>query len=191
MKKYLAFLITFWIILGNINAQQFEYDYVELINQHFNGQREFSVTSGRVDILTDEYAIEVEFANKWKGAIGQSLWYALQTNKKPGIVLVKKDLNQNKYVIQLGSALDYAELRQRIKVWVYPDDFQNIKSTVTGPTHYGASNSLEKTQKTKATKYWMTSSSRKRHNSSCRYYNKSNGRFCSESEGIACKVCGG
>jgi endonuclease/exonuclease/phosphatase (EEP) superfamily protein YafD len=38
---------------------------------------------------------------------------------------------------------------------------------------------------------WCTTSSNKRHNSSCRYYMNSNGRKCSKSEGIPCKLCGG
>ena len=39
--------------------------------------------------------------------------------------------------------------------------------------------------------YWLTSSSRKRHNSSCRYYQNSNGKPCGPEEGIPCKICGG
>jgi hypothetical protein len=42
-----------------------------------------------------------------------------------------------------------------------------------------------------ATGYWLTSSSRKRHNSSCRYYQNSNGKPCGPEEGIPCKICGG
>jgi hypothetical protein len=39
--------------------------------------------------------------------------------------------------------------------------------------------------------FWITSSSRKRHNNSCRYYQNSNGRPCGPEDGIACKICGG
>jgi Tfp pilus assembly protein PilN len=39
--------------------------------------------------------------------------------------------------------------------------------------------------------YWMTTSSGKRHNSSCRYYGTTKGRPCSKDEGIPCKICGG
>ncbi|MBQ15148.1 MAG: hypothetical protein CMQ17_12220 [Gammaproteobacteria bacterium] len=39
-------------------------------------------------------------------------------------------------------------------------------------------------------KYWI-SSTKKRHNSSCRYYQKSKGRLGNKDEGVACKVCGG
>ena len=39
--------------------------------------------------------------------------------------------------------------------------------------------------------HWMTTSSKKRHNSSCRYYKKTNGRPCGPNEGVPCKLCGG
>jgi hypothetical protein len=39
--------------------------------------------------------------------------------------------------------------------------------------------------------HWLTLSSSKRHNSSCRYYRNSRGRPCTADEGISCKICGG
>ncbi len=41
-----------------------------------------------VDCLTDDYAIEVDFSNKWAEAIGQSLMYAAELERLPGIILV-------------------------------------------------------------------------------------------------------
>jgi len=51
----------------------------------------------RVDCLTDVYAIEFDFANKYAEAIGQSLHYALMTNKKAGIVLIMTSKNSHVY----------------------------------------------------------------------------------------------
>lgn len=39
--------------------------------------------------------------------------------------------------------------------------------------------------------HWVTSSSGKRHNSSCRWYRNSNGRPATAAEGTACLKCGG
>lgn len=39
--------------------------------------------------------------------------------------------------------------------------------------------------------HWLTTSSNKRHNSSCRWYRNSKGRPCRADEGIPCKICGG
>lgn len=41
------------------------------------------------------------------------------------------------------------------------------------------------------TGYWLTTSSKKRHNSNCRYYRKTKGRSCGKADGVACKICGG
>ena len=46
--------------------------------------------NSRVDCLTNEYAVEVEFASKWPEALGQSLHYALLSKRKPGIALIIK-----------------------------------------------------------------------------------------------------
>jgi len=183
--KPLIFWIYFIFITLSLNGQHYEADYIELINKEMGGHTEVSVTSGRVDILTADYAIEVEFANKWKQAIGQSLWYGLQTNKTPGIVLVKKATDQNKYVLQLGSALQYGGLAGKIKVWVWPDDFNTSATFPIQQYNYTPKNQL------KHTAYWLTTSSNKRHNSTCRYYQKSAGNFCKSNAGIACKICGG
>ena len=40
-------------------------------------------------------------------------------------------------------------------------------------------------------RYWITTRSGVRHNSSCRYYHNSNGRPCGPNEGRACRICGG
>ncbi len=42
-----------------------------------------------------------------------------------------------------------------------------------------------------STGFWLTSSSKKRHNSSCRYYKTSKGSECGQNDGIPCKSCGG
>jgi hypothetical protein len=42
----------------------------------------------RVDCLTREYAIEVDWAKKWAEGIGQALYYANITHKKPAVALI-------------------------------------------------------------------------------------------------------
>jgi len=76
--------------------------------------------------MTKVYAFEIERAAKWKDSIGQSLWYALNTNKKPGIILLIKSKSEFKYAQQLNLALQYAGLDSYIVVYIYPNDFQNL-----------------------------------------------------------------
>ena len=44
--------------------------------------------STRVDCLTDYHAIEFDFSSKWAESIGQSLYYAAMTGKKPAVFLI-------------------------------------------------------------------------------------------------------
>ena len=42
----------------------------------------------RVDCLTDKYAVEFDFANKWAESLGQAMHYSILTGKKPKVVLI-------------------------------------------------------------------------------------------------------
>ncbi|MCP3875223.1 MAG: hypothetical protein GY699_18975 [Desulfobacteraceae bacterium] len=188
--RFNSFLLVWAMIFFPIlaQAQSSEKDYAQLIHREFGGHMEVGVPSGRVDILTNEYAIEVDWANKWKEAIGQALWYGQQTLRKPGIVLILKKPGDLKYAIQLNSTLEHFQLSDKIKVWIYPNDFKVQKEKATYSSNSDYSIAREKgTIKT----HWMTISSQKRHNQNCRYFEKSKGRFCSANEGVVCKICGG
>ncbi len=52
----------------------------------------------RVDCLTKDYAIEFDFAKKWAESVGQSLYYAELTHKKPAVVLILKNWADLRYV---------------------------------------------------------------------------------------------
>lgn len=81
-----------------------------------NGQAEYLLPDKtRCDCLTDEYAVEHDFGSKWAEAIGQALYYSLQTGKKPGIVLILEDENDYKYWIRLNTTIDHFKLP--IKTW--------------------------------------------------------------------------
>jgi len=76
--------------------------YQEQYAKKLGGRTEVTMPDGtRCDILTDTHAIEVDFADKWAEAIGQSLNYAMQTGKKAGIVLVLKDKGDEKHLERL------------------------------------------------------------------------------------------
>jgi len=68
-----------------------ELQHAKTLAPKYNAQVEVSLWDGtRVDLLNDEYAIEIDWAPKWKESIGQSLYYALVTNKKPAVLLLVK-----------------------------------------------------------------------------------------------------
>ena len=63
------------------------------------GKKEFRLWDAtRVDCLTKDYAIEFDFAKKWAESVGQSLYYAKMTGKKPAVVLILTDISDMKYV---------------------------------------------------------------------------------------------
>ena len=57
----------------------------------------------RVDCLTNEYAIEVDFAKKWAESIGQSLHYAHMTGKKPAVGLIMDSRKDKRYFKRLST----------------------------------------------------------------------------------------
>ena len=73
-----------------------------LCNAH-NGIMEYKLDDNtRVDCLTNEYAVEFDFASKWAESIGQSLYYALKTDLKPAVVLImEKPAKDLKYLNRL------------------------------------------------------------------------------------------
>jgi len=77
-------------------------------------QTEKTVTGGRIDCLTDRYAIEMDYAHKWKECIAQGRWYALQTGKIPGCVLITGP-SGGKYVQYLEDYLHGHDMY--MKVW--------------------------------------------------------------------------
>jgi hypothetical protein len=55
----------------------------------------------RVDCLTAEYAVEVDFARKWAEAIGQALYYASVTGKRPAVLLIMESPSDVRYLKRL------------------------------------------------------------------------------------------
>lgn len=95
-----------------------------------NGQTEVVMPDGtHCDCLTDTHAIKFDFGEKWAESIGQSLYYGLQTGKKPGVVLILEEESDRKYRILLNSTTEHYKLP--IKTWETneDDDFSEIQET--------------------------------------------------------------
>lgn len=106
--------------------------YSEQTYQHYwcnkyGGVTEFRLPDNtRVDCLLKDYAIEFDFASKWGEAIGQSLYYGLNTNKKAGVVLIMEDLKKdNKYLMRLSRVAKHHD----ITIWtITPEDITSYLS---------------------------------------------------------------
>ena len=78
------------------------------------GVTEYHLDDGtRVDCLTDQYAIEFDFAPKWAESVGQALYYALMTGKRPGVVLIMESEGDGRYLVRLNALAE----RYNIKIW--------------------------------------------------------------------------
>jgi len=56
------------------------------------------------------YRIEVDFADKWGEAIGQSLNYSFQSNKRAGILLILEKKTDEKHLIRVQSIIEHFQL---------------------------------------------------------------------------------
>lgn len=72
----------------------------------------------RVDCLTQDYAIEFDFAKKWAEAIGQALYYSAKTGKQAGIVLIVEDPKECRFVKRVRTTISVKELS--IQLWTTP-----------------------------------------------------------------------
>lgn len=102
--------------------------YQHAYQQLYGGIEEYRLPDKtRVDLLTDEYAIEFDFANKKYEAVGQALHYAIMTGKKPKIVLIldkKHEQKQMKYVERIKNIGNV----YNIEVEYITDDILNLNN---------------------------------------------------------------
>ena len=85
---FLTIIMTLGCSHTTVKKYNEAYYQTKLCNK-LHGQMEYILKDRtRVDCLTEEYAIEVDFAKKWAESIGQALFYADMTNRKPAISLI-------------------------------------------------------------------------------------------------------
>ena len=94
--RFLFFYLLALLLMGcGATPKKYHEKYyqTQICNQ-LDGEMEYVLEDRtRVDCLSDEYAMEVDFAKKWAESIGQALYYAYMTDKKPavGLIVGKKD----------------------------------------------------------------------------------------------------
>lgn len=79
------------IIHIKVKDPSLEKYWVESLRQELNGRSEVSIQNGRMDIVTDAYAIEVDFFHKWQEGLGQVLQYGDVSGKIPILALIEED----------------------------------------------------------------------------------------------------
>ena len=66
----------------------------------------------RVDCLLPEYAVEVDWGEKWAEGVGQAQYYARETRRKPGLLLIIGK-GEERFIERAKRSGEYSDL----KVW--------------------------------------------------------------------------
>ena len=179
MMRRIVFAIFFTLYLfGAINTAQSapitESDWQAAFNNKVtHGKMEVEIATGRIDILTDTHAIEVDYVRNYGAAIKQALQYAQETKKRPGLALIITD-NKQDTPQRLKAAKKLSE-KAGVTFWLI-NDYVSVSDLT----------------KESEQQYWLNTQTMVRHNHRCRWFNNTkNGRPCGPDEGQPCGTCGG
>lgn len=117
MKRTTCFLLFLWVSCVTSSAQASrESWYQEVWCDGVGGKAEVKLPEGpRVDCVTKNHAIEMDFAHKWTEAIGQSLYYATLTGLDAGIVLILRSPGDTPHLTAAQKTIEHYKLP--IKLW--------------------------------------------------------------------------
>ena len=104
----LSILLTALIIQSAYALENEDYYNRKFCTQE-SGQAEYMLPDrSRVDCLTDTHAFEADWADGLKvyESIGQSLYYAAETGKKPGILLLVRKKNSDKHIRKVKRVIE-------------------------------------------------------------------------------------
>lgn len=108
--------IVLLLLIGSTLAANPESYYRDQFAAKIGGKVEVTAPDRtRCDILTETHAIEVDWSHKWAEAIGQSLNYAFQFDRRAGIVLILKKPKDRRHLIRVESIIRHYKLP--IDVW--------------------------------------------------------------------------
>lgn len=87
----------------------------------FKGKLDVAMKDGgTADCITEEYVAEIDFAPNWKEAVAQSVLYAIETDKKPAVVLIIENPEiELRYLEQLKKVTGHLDI---LMWWVSPTD---------------------------------------------------------------------
>lgn len=92
------------------------------------GTREFVLPDrARVDCLTSTHAVEVDFAPKWAEAVGQALYYSIETGRSPGILLIMEESGDERFLKRLMTVTGMTG----ITVWVTTREDLSLKEAAS------------------------------------------------------------
>lgn len=197
-KTTTAWVLSFAASIACLAAMFTESDWqVAFNNQVTHGRLEVETPLGRIDILTETHAIEIDHARNYRAGIKQALQYSAETKKLPGLALIV-DGNQDTFE-SVEAAKRLCE-QSGVTFWLINEhvsinDLAEQKPQLaprTSPTPDPSASTRAQFQQTSEQSCWLNTKSGVRHNRSCRWFgNTLGGRPCGPDEGRPCKQCGG
>lgn len=91
-----------------------EKEYQQAWCDRFHGETEVRLEDGtRADCITENFAVEFDFASKWAEGLGQALHYSDLTGKRPAVVLIIEQPKDWKHLKKLKRTAR----KRAVKVW--------------------------------------------------------------------------
>ncbi|MEO0511096.1 MAG: hypothetical protein AAF065_14695 [Verrucomicrobiota bacterium] len=120
------FVLTLFPVALFSERIQPESYYQKIAAEKYGGETEVAMPDGtRCDIVTEKHAIEVDFADKWAEAIGQSLNYGFQTNKRAGILLIIETRADERHLLRVNSIIEHYGLQiDVLAIRAWEEEFQ-------------------------------------------------------------------
>ena len=120
-------ILAFTMVILPVNALENEDYYNRQFCSEVSGQAEYRLPDrSRVDCLTDTHAYEADWADGLKvyESIGQSLYYAAETGKRPGILLLVRKKNSDKHIRKVRRVIESWDLPIKLIIKdVFSDKF--------------------------------------------------------------------
>ena len=89
------------VVRQKMGEVEYVQQYAKVLFEDY--ELEYYLPDGRrVDILTDRYAYECDFSYKYTEGVTQALAYAIATNRNPGLILLMKGADDERYNQCLG-----------------------------------------------------------------------------------------
>ena len=112
---FAIFVLLFVLVMAAM-VQAGEREECERLAPKYHAETEVVLWDGtRVDLLSDTHAWEVDWDHKWAEAIGQSLYYAAVTSKKPGIILLVRERGKERFTYRCQTVAAKYNIELRVE----------------------------------------------------------------------------
>jgi len=169
----------------DLPSQGSESSWRDALAEHLGGTSEVPIEGGRVDVLTEHLAIELDWPHKWHEGLGQALHYADAMERQGALALI---------AYALGPDQLQERSKRRLEMVERLCEQNNIKLIVLFPNRprEDEETRLTSNQDYASATHWLNAQSGVRHNATCRFFkNTAQGHACPPDAGRACSICGG